>query len=429
MKDCLTFLTLSLCTVLAVASASLILYGAHAQGCTCYPSLTHPSFPRFGQGAQVTVYIPPVEPFTVAERNAIKQGYEDWNVQPNYSGVTYNVVSAPPPPPNTVNTLVVLYVDEPGSGDVPAGTQFQSIGGEAYGTVFFYKNFRSGNQEYHLAFVASIARHEGGHGRGLDDARSCPIGSSIMWPGGGNTYITPCDNHSVNQNSHYPCLWSGEEISSPWVGQCDIESSVCTDWQDNDCDGLRDSQDPGCICTTPIVIDTVGDGFNLTSLNDGVTFDITGMGLAVRVSWIQGDEAWLALDRNGNGTIDSGLELFGNVTPQTMPLDRSAANGFNALAEFDKPSSGGNSDNVISSGDAIFASLRLWRDDNHNGISELAELNSLPALGVAEIDLKYKTSKRADEHGNQFRYRAKVRGTDGAQLGRWAWDVFLVRGP
>jgi hypothetical protein len=188
----------------------------------------------------------------------------------------------------------------------------------------------------------------------------------------------------------------------------------------------------GCCCgATPVLIDVAGNGFSLTDAypNSGVFFDMGGDGRTEPVAWTAfgSDDAWLVLDRNGIGKIDSSKEMFGNFTDQ--PHATTTRNGFVALAEFDRNENGGNSDGQIDSRDAVFVNLRLWQDINHNGVSEPGELNTLQSLSVAAIELKYRESKKTDQYGNRFGYRAKVKDINGAQLGRWAWDVTLNVNP
>jgi hypothetical protein len=169
----------------------------------------------------------------------------------------------------------------------------------------------------------------------------------------------------------------------------------------------------------------LGNGFDLTSRQGGVVFDFDSNGRAGWIPWTaQGsDDAWLVLDRNGNSRIDDGTELFGSLTPQPPSENQ---NGFIALTEYDKPEQGGNSDGLIDSRDAIFSSLRLWQDANHDGVSDADELHMLSSLKVVSISLSYAESIRRDIHGNWFRYRAPVSIEDGRILvGRYAWDVYL----
>lgn len=96
---------------------------------------------------------------------------------------------------------------------------------------------------------------------------------------------------------------------------------------------------PGCCEYSPIVISLQGD-YRLTSMLDGVMFDIDADGTTEQVSWtaLGSDVAFLALDRNGNRRIDGGAELFG---------DAAAANGWVALAQLDA-----NGDGTIDARDA-----------------------------------------------------------------------------
>jgi hypothetical protein len=153
---------------------------------------------------------------------------------------------------------------------------------------------------------------------------------------------------------------------------------------------------------SPIVIDLGNGTLRFTSAANGVLFDIDGDGQRDPIAWTEAGspDGFLVLDRDGNGTIDSGRELFGNYTQQpTSPHP----NGFLALAVFDS-----NSDGVISAADAVFRTLRIWTDTNHNGRSEAQELATLDSFDIVSIDLHYRTSRRHDPYGNQIRYRSRV---------------------
>jgi hypothetical protein len=175
---------------------------------------------------------------------------------------------------------------------------------------------------------------------------------------------------------------------------------------------------------SPVILDPAGEGFHLTGVEDGVYFDIAAMGRATKTSWTENtsSNAWLVLDRNCNGYIDDAKELFGSSTPQPAS---DTPNGFLALAVFDQPDHGGNGDGFIDSHDDIWTKLRLWVDKNHNGLSEPEELYTLEQLGIGKIDLLYQESRKTDENGNLFRYRARIWTTKGERGNRWAYDVFL----
>lgn len=179
---------------------------------------------------------------------------------------------------------------------------------------------------------------------------------------------------------------------------------------------------------SPIVINLAGDGFHLTGLEDPVVFDLDADGTAEEVGWTSRGsmDAFLCLDRNGNGMIDDGSELFGNFT--RLSDGQRAPDGYTALAEYDKRELGGNQDGVIDRQDAIFSHLCIWIDRNHNGVSEPGEILTLDQAHIIRIELQHSWTPLTDAHGNRFRFvsLAWISDRTGGAHAVLTSDVFFV---
>jgi hypothetical protein len=162
---------------------------------------------------------------------------------------------------------------------------------------------------------------------------------------------------------------------------------------------------PTLWCASPIIIDIDGGGIQLTSWQNGVSFDVGADGITEQTGWTAqfSTNCFLALDRNGNGKIDNGAELFGNGTPQPAS---DAPNGYEALAVFDDLVNGGNGDYAITNSDSVFANLRLWCDTNHDGASSANELFTLSQKGVQVISLDYRALTFVDSFENAYHYKS-----------------------
>jgi|694.fasta_scaffold01069_41 Ca2+-binding RTX toxin-like protein len=167
--------------------------------------------------------------------------------------------------------------------------------------------------------------------------------------------------------------------------------------------------------TCPLIVDLDGDGIETLTLEAGIYFDHDGNGFAERTGWVSPRDGLLAWDRNGNGLIDAGAELFGNNT-----LDKygaMAANGFEALAALDA-----NQDGVINLRDAIWEKLGIWQDRNSNAKLESGEWFSMAGAGISKLLLQYQNSDAFDQQGNQHRQFGSYqtsRGEDRAVTDVW----------
>jgi hypothetical protein len=157
--------------------------------------------------------------------------------------------------------------------------------------------------------------------------------------------------------------------------------------------------------STPIILDINGDGIKTLSISSGVNFDLFADGNNVNTGWVSSGDGLLVLDRNHDGQINDGSELFGSST--TLASGAKAPDGYVALRELDS-----NHDGVISNSDANFDELRVWVDANSDGISGAGETKSLASLEITKIELQAKAGIGTD-NGNLVGLTSTYETADG----------------
>jgi len=206
-------------------------------------------------------------------------------------------------------------------------------------------------------------------------------------------------------------------IPMPWIVRLiDIYISVT----DRDCDNPPHGPfPPGPVPPRhrldPLILDLGGDGIETTNLKVGATwFDHNADEFAERTGWVAANDGLLVMDRNGNGTIDDGKELFGDGT--ILSNGKMASNGFQALTDSDS-----NGDGRIDANDPIFSQLRVWKDTYSDGLSMPEELHTLNELGIKAINLASTITNVTDSQGNTQNRLGSFQWVDGTtgQIGKY----------
>ena len=188
--------------------------------------------------------------------------------------------------------------------------------------------------------------------------------------------------------------------------------SLLRGWFSNGLKGIQDLFNSATaappVRVDPLIFDLDGDGIKTTSLDQSrAYFDLDSNGFAERTAWVDASDGLLVLDRNNNGQITSGQELFGDQT--LLANGRRADSGFEALREFDS-----NRDGRIDAKDEVYSKLKIWRDLNGDGISQAEELKGLSDYNIASISLSSTSSNASDAMNNIQRRVGSFIKTDGS---------------
>ncbi|SDI12717.1 calcium-binding protein [Propionivibrio dicarboxylicus] len=172
----------------------------------------------------------------------------------------------------------------------------------------------------------------------------------------------------------------------------------------------------------PLVLDLDSDGIETLGIDaaNPILFDHADNGVRIATGWLKSDDAFLVADRDQDGTIDSGAELFSDSTP--LDAGGIAADGFAALAQEDS-----NHDGVVDANDADWANLRLWRDLNQDGIAQADELFTLANEHISALRLARSAQNTTQANGNRIADTG-VYVRDDASIGTMG-DIDLVTNP
>lgn len=138
----------------------------------------------------------------------------------------------------------------------------------------------------------------------------------------------------------------------------------------------------------PVVLDLDGDGIDRIAREQGLRFDIDDSGFRKRTGWIGSDDAFLVIDRNYNGQIDGGREMFSNAVVAL------ARRGLAGMAWIDA-----DYDGRITVADPVWDELRLWRDFDGDASQDEGELLRVTELGISELNYAMGTYTR---HAQQY---------------------------
>lgn len=362
---------------------------------------------------------------------SIYNGFHKWNQAPCQDDQPASWVRPFPTFSTSLGSMTVtvkrndnLSSDLPGTGDTCAATNPAS----SNPTIFLFSRIRDDQGNIFSCNwdsperTALIIAHELGHYLGLGESNcsgSIMGGWGVSWNQNNMVATYLAAGHAIRD---YECEKADEISLSPT--EMDYTEQQCS--SDPSCDPYAPCHfDPGCTC--PIVLDLDRNQFHFSRVDDPVEFDIDADGQAEWITWTRAGEedAFLCWDRNGNGRIDNGSELFGNSTP--LASGTIAPFGYLALSELDGALFGGDGDGLLTRRDSAFELLCLWTDWNHDGSTDPGELVSLSSSPVTAVGVNWVTEPRTDEAGNLLLYHGEATlDSRGKERRIRTTDVFFV---